>query len=153
MKTFRHSINIGRPIDEVYALAKQVERYPQFMKDYLTSKIIERRADGDLIERSSLVKGKLYSWKSLATYSENEGVYFVHQEGPLHGMKVSWRLTPQSSDTTVLTITHQLNVQRALPGVGWLLERFYYAPRIQDIASRVVVAFKEACERREGVHA
>ncbi len=146
MTTLKHTIEINRALRDVYALARQVERYPEFMKDYLSSKIVEHRPDGDLVERSAIVKGKFYTWKSLVTFQKNEGVYFVHQEGPLHGMQVSWRFEALTPDRTRLSITHHLQVRRAVPFLGWVLERVYYAPNIGDIASRVVVAFKAACE-------
>src|SRR4030088_1653804 len=105
MTQLKHAIEIDRPIEDVYALAKQVERYPEFMKDYLTSQIVEHSPDGDVVERSAMVKGKLYTWKSRVSYQENEGVYFVHQEGPLHGMQVSWRFLELTPERTRLTIT------------------------------------------------
>ncbi len=148
MARMTHSIDIERPLTEVYALARQVERYPEFMPDYLSSKVIERTPEGDVVERSALVKGKLYVWKSRVTFQENEGVYFVHQEGPLHGMQVSWRFLSLDPSRTRLTITHTFQIQRKFPFLGQLLEAWYYKPNISDIAGRVVVGFKKACERQ-----
>ncbi|HVO32509.1 MAG TPA: SRPBCC family protein [Elusimicrobiota bacterium] len=146
MTVLEHSIEINQAVARAFALARQVERYPEFMKDYLESRIIERGPDGDVVERAALVKGRRYVWKSRVRFQENRGVHFEHLEGPLHGMQVHWDFLPLAPNRTRLSITHRFRIAHALAPVGWALERWYYKPHINDIANRVVVSFKQACE-------
>lgn len=148
MTTLKHTIEIERPIQEVYDVARRVDRYPEFMPEYLSSEIIGQFPDGILVERSAMIGGKLYRWKSKARFKENEVVAFEHQEGPLHGMQVTWLFDKLGTYQTRLTIHHVLDVKHTVPFWGHILERWFFVPKLKDIAARVVVSFKNACERR-----
>lgn len=43
------SIEINGPIEEVYALAKRIEEFPEFMPDLKSVKVVERSEDGSRI--------------------------------------------------------------------------------------------------------
>lgn len=46
MPVIRSSIEIEGPLSEVYALAKRIEEFPEFMPDLKSVKVIERSEDG-----------------------------------------------------------------------------------------------------------
>lgn len=49
MPKVQSSIEINGPIEQVYALAKSIEEFPEFMPDLKSVKIIERSEDGSRI--------------------------------------------------------------------------------------------------------
>ena len=49
MSKVSSTIEINGPIEEVYALAKEVETFPEFMPDVKSVKIVEKSADGSRV--------------------------------------------------------------------------------------------------------
>jgi ribosome-associated toxin RatA of RatAB toxin-antitoxin module len=148
MTRLEHSILINRPLTDVFALARQVETYPDFLPGYIESRIVERRGETLLLQRAAIVRGKHYRWQSFVQFEENRAITFEQAEGPLRGMKVVWAFEAEDAEKTRVTITHEFQLTQPL-GLGRLLERFYFAPRISEIASQVVKALKRTCEVRD----
>lgn len=146
MTTLDYSIEIDKPLTDVYALASQVERQPEFMPDYLSCKVIDRQPERMLLERSAKIHGKVNVWQSWVRFRPDEGVYFTHEGGRLHGMQVNWRFQPDGPDRTRMTLSQTFNVRHPIPGVGAVLERWVFAPKLSDIARRVIRSFKTLCE-------
>lgn len=140
-----HCITIQRPLEEVYDIASQIERYPEYMPDYLESRILERREDYCLVERKAKSRGLLYSWKSKVCFDPPYLINFEHLSGPVKGMIVQWRFHAVGHDATFLEFIHQLQIKTP-PLLGWFRERFFFAPRISETADRVIISFKQACE-------
>jgi len=74
MTTLDYSIEIDKPLTDVYALASQVERQPEFMPDYLSCKVIDRQPERMLLERSAKIHGKVNVWQSWVRFLPDEGV-------------------------------------------------------------------------------
>lgn len=53
---------IRAPLDRVYALAKDVERFPEFMPDLERVSIMERRPTGTVTEWVGVVQGRKIRW-------------------------------------------------------------------------------------------
>ena len=149
MTRLEHAIRIDRPLGVVYALAAEVERYPEFLPGYLESRIIERRNGDVLLERRAYVQGKLTQWKSWAHFTPDRAIEFEHAAGPLAGMKVRWLFTALSPYETYLQIIHQFPPFRRLT-LPWFREKLVYKPGINQMAHRVVQSFKKACEGNNG---
>lgn len=49
MPTIQSSVEIDGPIDAVYALAKDIESFPQFMPDLKSVRVLERSDDGQRV--------------------------------------------------------------------------------------------------------
>jgi ribosome-associated toxin RatA of RatAB toxin-antitoxin module len=145
MTKLKHAVDIDRSLADVYHLAQQVERYPEFLPGYMESRILEN-IDGELlVERKAMVHGKVTQWRSLVRFNGHDEIQFTHAAGPLKGMRVVWSFSPVSSMKTRLQIVHHVRVPRRWP-VGWILEKTYYGPAINKIAHGVVRDFKQACE-------
>jgi len=82
MERLRHAVRIDRPLEDVYALARQVERYPAFLPGYTESRIIEERDGRYLLARAALIDGQTVRWKSWVWFTENESIDFEQSEGP-----------------------------------------------------------------------
>jgi ribosome-associated toxin RatA of RatAB toxin-antitoxin module len=146
MIQLNYAIDIDRPLKDVYALARQVERHPEFLPDYLSCRVVERQPDRLLLERTALIRGKLEAWRSWVSFRENEGLYFVHQGGRLNGMQVTWQFNEESPRRTRMTITQTFHIRLPFPWVGSWLEKKVFGPKLSNIAQRVIRSFKRACE-------
>jgi hypothetical protein len=93
-----------------------------------------------------MIRGKVHAWQSWVHFVENQGLYFVHKGGRLHGMRVSWEFAPRNSFCTTMTITQAFDVRLPIPGIGSFLEKNVFGPKLSDIARRVMQSFKQACE-------
>jgi ribosome-associated toxin RatA of RatAB toxin-antitoxin module len=145
MQSLEHSTLIEKPLKEVYALARQVERYPEFLPGYIESRILERHGDKALLSRAAKLDGRILRWTSWVSFRQDESMLFEQAEGPLKGMRVRWDFTSKQTHQTQVTITHRFHIARPRV-IGWLKERFIFRPKIDRIASQVVAALKQACE-------
>ena len=146
MTPLKHTAVIDCPLHQAYALAEQVERYPEFLPGYSESRFIEQHPDGRrLLARKATVRGVSHAWRSWVRFEKDQWIDFEHAAGPLQGMKVRWLFTSLAPQKTRLTIRHDVRVARR--GItGWFLEKFFFAPRVSGIAGEVIEAFKKACE-------
>jgi len=135
---------------DVYQLASQVERQPELMPDYLSCRVLERQPDRWLLERTAEIHGKAVAWRSWVRFRENEGLYFTHEGGRLDGMEVVWRFEARNDHETRMIITQAFRIRHPLPGVGALMEKWIFGPKLSDIAQRVIRSFKKACETNQG---
>src|SRR5262245_21527985 len=106
MTRLRHPIVINRPLKEVYALAEQVERYPEFLPGYIESRIIGRDGQRILLARKAKIDNTLHAWMSWATFEPPHTIHFEHAEGPLKGMQVFWQFLEIAPFETELVIVH-----------------------------------------------
>jgi ribosome-associated toxin RatA of RatAB toxin-antitoxin module len=147
MTRLQHAVVIERPLPDVYALARQVERYPEFLPGYLESRILRYEGDRALLQRKACVSGELKEWKSWVFFQENQAITFEHAEGPLTGMRVYWQFKALSPHQTELVIVHLFEIHQPA-GFGWFNEKFVYKPKIDALAATVIQAFKKVCEQQ-----
>jgi ribosome-associated toxin RatA of RatAB toxin-antitoxin module len=145
MTRLKHTVDIQRPLADVYARARAVERYPEFLPGYVSSRIVSWDNGRALIERQARVRRKLHQWQSWVRFEDNASLHFEHATGTLQGMQVHWRFDSLGLSQTRLSIIHEIHLSRP-PLIGRWLERFVYGPQINSLAAQVVTAFKQACE-------
>ena len=148
MMRLEHSADIGQSLQNVYARARAVERYPEFLPGYVTSRIVDGDREQALIERQARVRGKLHTWRSRVRFRDNRSIHFQHVNGPLEGMRVHWQFAALAEGRTRLSIIHEIQVKRPFP-INKVLERWIYGPKVGELAAQVVAAFKQACESKE----
>jgi ribosome-associated toxin RatA of RatAB toxin-antitoxin module len=142
------SIDVGAPAPLVFALARDVTRWPQLLPHYVRVDV-EERLDGAtvvarMVARRPLVAllglGLPVAWRARA-WSEPESLRlrFVHRGGATNGMDVTWRIEPTPTGARV-SIDHDFR-----PRVGpwaWLIDRAFTKP----IATRTLGTFKALAE-------
>jgi ribosome-associated toxin RatA of RatAB toxin-antitoxin module len=148
MQRLNHAVDIDRALPEVYRLARQVERYPEFLPGYIESSVQEIQKDRLLLARKAVMRGKVRAWKSWVRFTENDCIDFEHAAGPLKGMNVHWQFSALGPACTHLEIIHRMQVRWPL-GLGRLFEKWVAAPQVSEMAEAVVRAFKNACEACE----
>jgi ribosome-associated toxin RatA of RatAB toxin-antitoxin module len=142
------SIHVATPPEVVFALARDVERWPRLLPHYEDVRILERRADGSVVARmiarrpvfGLLGIGLPVAWRS-RTWSEPETcrIRFVHQGGATNGMDVTWRIET-TADGCQVTIEHDFR-PRFAPWAPFI-DRFFTRP----IAGRTLATFKSIAE-------
>ena len=146
------SIDVAAPAEVVFALARDVERWPNLLPHYEDVRILERRPDGSVVARmiarrplfGLLGLGLPVAWRS-RTWSERETcrIRFIHQGGATNGMDVTWRIEATEGGCQV-TIEHDFR-PRFAPWAAFI-DMFFTRP----IAGRTLATFRAIAE---SVHA
>jgi ribosome-associated toxin RatA of RatAB toxin-antitoxin module len=145
------SIDIDASPGLVFALARDVERWPRLLPHYVSVSVVERRPDGSvvarLVARRQLLPvlgiGLPVAWRS-RSWSETDTcrLRFVHQGGATSGMDVTWRIEPLGEGARV-TIEHDFR-PRFAPW-AWFIDTFFTRP----VAGRTLATFKAIAEAVE----
>jgi ribosome-associated toxin RatA of RatAB toxin-antitoxin module len=142
------SIDVAASPQLVFALARDVERWPKLLPHYLRVDV-EERLDGRgvvarMVARRPLLPvigiGLPVAWRSRA-WSEPERLRlrFAHRGGATDGMSVTWRIEPLVNGSRV-TIEHDFRPRFA----PWALVVDWFFTR--PIASRTLATFKVIAE-------
>ncbi|HEY8437379.1 MAG TPA: SRPBCC family protein [Candidatus Limnocylindrales bacterium] len=145
-------IDVAAPPDLVFALARDVERWPRLLPHYVAATRLAPPDDqGRLIVRfvarrvllPVLGLGVPVAWRSL-TWSDPTTLRlrFVHRGGATNGMDVTWhiRLASGTAGTTRVDIEHVFAPR--LPGWAPLIDRLFTRP----IAGRTLATFRDLAE-------
>lgn len=143
MTHIEDSIIIKGELEDIYNLAQQVERYPEFIPGYLESRIVEFRDGKPVIKRVTLVNGKPLGWRSIASFQKNGLIEFEQIEGRLKGMRAKW-IFEEVPEGTKVVITHDFKLN--LPVIGWFMEILVAKPAVSRVAQTVLEALKRKIE-------
>lgn len=115
------------------------------------ARLVERVGNRSLIEFISRDGRKLYRTLEEVHLYADERVTFQHLEGPLHFSQEEFALIDSESGTS---LTHQGEIEcrmPGLPGLGWLVGRFYVRRRYQRLVWRHMNGLKALAEDEAGV--
>jgi len=142
------AIDVAAPLELVFRLARDVERWERLLPHYARSRAVGRAADGsliaDFIARRPIVAllglSLPVAWRA-RTWAEPEAwrLRFVHVAGPTKGMDVTWRLEPFAAGTRI-SIDHDFRPR--LPQFAAFVDRAFTQP----IAGRTLATFKALAE-------
>jgi len=144
-------IAIRAPIDRVFQVASQVERWPAILPHYRWVRVLQGTEHGGLVEMAAWRPfGALRFpawWVSAMTVDRPAGeIRYRHVRGITTGMDVVWRLAQQPVGVDV-TIVHDW-AGPAWPLIGRLAARLVIGPVfIHGIASRTLAGIKQHAER------
>jgi ribosome-associated toxin RatA of RatAB toxin-antitoxin module len=100
---------IAAPVNKVYQVVADVERYPEFLPGV---REVER-LEGDIVEMTVSMGLIDVSWKSKATFKPYESIVIDLVEGPFRQMDVRWGFTPEGDRTRVKYTTVSIPSSRA----------------------------------------
>jgi ribosome-associated toxin RatA of RatAB toxin-antitoxin module len=153
------SIDVEAPPSLVFALARDVERWPDLLPHYARVSDVERDPDGTVTASFTARRpilgllgwGLPVIWRS-RTWSEpgSRRLRFVHVAGATTGMDVTWRIE-ERGDGSHVAIDHVFRRRLPVPLLGAMLgdrlfpafvDRFFTRP----IAGRTLATFKAIAE-------
>ena len=146
---------VRAPLDAIFELAADVERWPQYLPHYRFVRVLERSADGSLVEMSAnrpfgFVDWPTW-WRSLMTVTRPSGdqrasIRFRHVRGITTGMDVEWSFHEQAGGT-LARIVHVWNGP-PVPMIGAMAARVVIGPVfVHGIASRTLAGLASVAER------
>jgi ribosome-associated toxin RatA of RatAB toxin-antitoxin module len=138
------SIVIQAPLERIFAVTSDLERWPAVLPHYRHVRFLERREDGGVISMAAMRGILPISWVSdLRVDPVAREVHFFHLKKWTKGMKVVWTYTPQE-DGVLVKITHDLRFR--VPALAWLFEPII-GNFIHAVAGRTLATFKQFLER------
>ena len=145
---------IRAPLDRVFALARDVERWPELLPHYRWVRMLERRPNGGRVEMAAWrpfgpppLRYPTW-WVSEMQFDPGAHppvIRYRHVDGITAGMDVQWQLTEGTEGVTV-EIVHRWTGP-AWPVVGRLAADLVIGPVfIHGIASRTLAGIRRRAE-------
>ena len=145
---------VGAPLDIVFDLAADVERWPVHLAHYRFVRILERTADGGLVEMSASRPFGIVDWPTWWTSrmtvarpgdGPRPSIRFRHVRGVTAGMDVEWTFEPKPGGT-LARIVHVWNGP-PVALIGELAARVVIGPVfVHGIASRTLAGLAKVAE-------
>jgi ribosome-associated toxin RatA of RatAB toxin-antitoxin module len=141
---------VAAPLDRVFAVASDVERWPAILPHYRWVRVLERRDDLAIVEMAAWRPFGLFNyptwWVSeMRTEPDTRTVRYRHIRGITRGMEVEWVIRGRD-DAADVTIVHEWAgpawpvIRR--PAAEWVIGPVF----VHAIASRTLLGVKRAAE-------
>ncbi len=138
------------PLEQVFAAARQVERFPEWL-DYVTAiRVRERSEDGRVVisewEASVPMFGLKARWVERDEWDEeNKVCRFALQEGDLERYEGEWCFLPHPEGTRmVLTVTYEYRVP-----IGGALVQQLVRKIVEQMSQRLLDGIAQAAEQSQ----
>lgn len=137
---------IRAPLEAVYALAKRVEEFPQFMPDLESVTVLER-LDGvpALTAWVGVVEGRRIRWTEEDAWDDTRHVcHFRQREGDFEQYEGTWTFSPDAGGTrTAITVEFEFGI----PLIGSLLSTVLRV-KVKENLERMLRALQGQLEPR-----
>jgi uncharacterized membrane protein len=143
-------IAIGAPMDRVFQIASDVERWPEILSHYRWVRFLDRHASGGTVEMAAwrpfgALRYPVWWVSEMTVDGRAREIRYRHVRGITQRMDVVWRLVEEPAGVAV-TIMHDWGGP-AWPVIGPLAARLVIGPVfIHGIASRTLRGLKRALE-------
>ena len=141
---------IHAPLDRVFEIAADVERWPQILSHYRRVRFVERRNGGGTVEMAAWrpfgpVRYPTWWVSEMTVDRPAREIRYRHVRGITSGMEVVWRIA-SGADGAKVTVVHRWDGP-AWPLVGAAAARLVIGPVfIHGIASRTLAGIKREAE-------
>ncbi len=141
---------IAAPVDRVFAIAADVERWPEFLGHYRLVRMIERREGGGIVEMAAwrpFGPARYPTWwvSEMETDPDARTIRYRHIRGITRRMEVEWSITGTDGAVDV-SIVHDW-AGPGWPVIGGLAAELVIGPVfIRGIASRTLAGVKRKAE-------
>ncbi len=137
------SIAIAAPPRAVYELAKQQDRFPEFMPDVESVTVLERHADHMLTRWKTLVEEAPIEWTEEDRFDDAAlRIEYKLLEGDLDKFEGSWTFAEQDGKThVVLSVDYDFGVPTLAELIGPTLER-----KVRENSEMMLAALKREAE-------
>lgn len=148
MPAIQSSIEIDGPVDTVYALAKDVETFPQFMPDLKSVRVIERSDDGSRVV--SEWAGTVKEFKTTVRWTEEDiwddrakTCVFSLVKGDYSKYSGEWRFIDLGGRTR---FESEIDFEYDVPLIGALIKGII-ARKMKENLDNMLSAIKERVEQ------
>ena len=144
------AIRITAPLERVFDVAADVERWPEFLGHYRRVQFRERRGRGGLVAMSAWRRFGPLGWPTwweseMTVHPETHRIRYRHVRGITAGMDVEWRLDADGAGIAV-QIVHDWTGP-GWPLIGRVAADLVIGPIfIHHIASRTLAGVKRRAE-------
>ncbi len=137
------SIAIDAPAALIYELAKDQERFPQFMPDVESVTVVERHADRVLTRWKTLIEDAPIEWLEEDRFDDAAlRIDYKLLEGDLDTFEGTWTFVAEGSGTVVaLDVTYDFGVPTLAELIGPTLEK-----KVRENAEMMLAALKTEAE-------
>uniref|UniRef100_E6Q5H3 Coenzyme Q-binding protein COQ10 START domain-containing protein n=1 Tax=mine drainage metagenome TaxID=410659 RepID=E6Q5H3_9ZZZZ len=138
------SIEIAAPARTVYELAKDQERFPQFMPDVESVVIVERRPSSVLARWKTLVEGAPIEWLEEDRFLDDAlRIEYALLEGDLDRFEGAWSFVERDGVTcVVLGVDYDFGVPTLAELIGPTLHK-----KVKENSEMMLAALKDEAER------
>jgi ribosome-associated toxin RatA of RatAB toxin-antitoxin module len=136
-------ITIGAPARDVYELAKEQERFPDFMPDVETVTVLERHPDYIVTRWKTLVEDAPIEWTEEDRFDDlTPRIDYKLIEGDLDTFEGAWTFEPDVNGTRVLlTVEFDFGVPTLAELIGPTLEK-----KVRENCAMMLAALKREAE-------
>jgi coenzyme Q-binding protein COQ10 len=137
------TIVVAAPAPLVYELAKEQERFPQFMPDVESVTVVERHPDRVLTQWKTLIEDAPIEWLEEDRF-DDAGLQITYKllEGDLDTFEGTWTFTDDPAGTLVtLDVTYDFGVPTLAELIGPTLEK-----KVRENAAMMLAALKTEAE-------
>ena len=140
------SIVIAAPARVVYELAKEQERFPDFMPDVETVTVLERHADRILTRWKTLVEEAPIEWIEEDRFNDEQlRIDYKLLEGDLDKFEGAWTFSEDGGHTHVmLGVDYDFGVPTLAELIGPTLER-----KVRENSEMMLAALKREAESHD----
>jgi len=147
MATVESVIVIAALIDRVYAIARDVERFPEFMDDVVEVKIIEEEGERRVSHWVGLIEefNRRLQWTEEDFWNDEEySCRFEMIEGDFTAYGGTWTFEEDEAGTLAkLTVDYEY----AVPLIGPLIKKLLHR-KVQQNCDNMLAAIKEEAEKK-----
>lgn len=143
-------VTVDAPLDRTFAIAADVERWPEFLPHYRWVRVLERSGRDCVVEMAAWrpfgpLRYPTWWVSRMRVEPERYAVQYQHVKGVTRGMDVEWRLAANDGRVDV-TIVHEWSGP-AWPLIGRPAAEWVIGPVfIHGIASRTLAGVKRRAE-------
>ncbi len=137
------SISIQGRREDVYELAKDMEKFPQYMADVSSVKVVERDDNSTLTEWETLVEEIPICWKEMDEFDDRElQIKYRLIEGDLDKFEGIWKFEDLNGETRVtLTVDFDFGMPTLAELIGPVLEM-----KVRENSMMMLEAMKKEVE-------
>jgi uncharacterized membrane protein len=136
---------IDAPVAEVVAIARDSERFPEFMSDVKSVTVVEREGDRTVTDWEGVVAafGLKVRWRQEDVWDAPAGICRFRQlSGDYDKMDGTWHLVAQDGGTR---FDSHVDYEYRVPGLGPLVAKVVHSLVVKNLDG-MLSAFKERCE-------
>ena len=139
------SIDVEAPAATVYELAKEQERFPEFMPDVETVVVLERHADHVVTRWKTLVEDAPIEWTEEDRFDDAAlRIDYALIEGDLDTFEGAWTFAQDGATThVVLSVEYDFGVPTLAELIGPTLEK-----KVRENSEMMLAALKSEAESR-----